>query len=212
MSIKQRRRGRSYTARQVSVISVGGLGAKELKTLQAALNVWSAGQQNLGARLSAIEIQAASILAAEPCRSRRYDDSPADYARRISASCRLIRLALDRGNIEQAAMDAITLGVLLGEAAMWSAISATGASGGRPVGKKLARDQAMAREFERRRNKARGDISLMIDIGRAQLPPLGRTASIDAIRRGLAALQNPANRVSRTKNQTPTQKPSGKPS
>jgi hypothetical protein len=69
----------------------------------------------------------------------------------------------------------------------WEAIYRSG--GGRKPGATLERDIKMAREFQRRKPSAgMSDTALKIDIGRKQRPQLKKSASIEAINRGLKKL------------------------
>lgn len=115
-------------------------------------------------------------------------DSKEGFAARMLDDVTKLKDERASGDHDEALMTAFFLGV------KWSAAGIKTRHGSRsrpaePV-RMSARDMSMATEFKRRRaaNTTRSDSALKADIGKEQVPPLKRSAAIDAVNRGLQLL------------------------
>lgn len=114
-------------------------------------------------------------------------DSPEGFAARMLTDVKDVRRYKAQGDGDRAIMHMFYLG------AKWAASGIKERHGrkSRPVqpARKINRDVALAREFQRRRPHSRkSDSALMAEIGASLERPLSRSSAIAAVRRGLQIL------------------------
>lgn len=211
MPIEKIRRGSGITERD-ELILTGEVDDADIAELQRMLDAQD--QTFEGLKIRPLEEKSEQVLSAAGMTFHRtgglkiddrfaatgtdyQDDSEIDYARRFLSLIRSIRDATARTNIEQVATWAFDLGALMREAEIkfeWEPAAMTGkrvrdggARGGPPPGRTKQRDSELAQKYLRRQKESGlSATALKAKIGKDS--GLGRSASIEAIDRGLKIL------------------------
>jgi hypothetical protein len=197
MAVKFRRRGSGITERQE--LHLTGSAKDIADTLRHA-----AKRTSFEGWLLEVESHERAVLKRaghdpdHPGRVKADEDTAEDFAARILRRVQILRGAMRRRKISEAAEEGVMLGQLVCERGMkagWETPALIGEKyllfghqGGRP--RNIERNVALARKYQQRQLTSRmSKTALMTLIGKEAVPPLARYASIEAIKAGLKELK-----------------------